>query len=517
MREDIFAELIRTSKFEFTLVISDESQAYISQPLDASMNPQFNSHACCFVWLWKDDVNSDTVYPWSVKFADASGEALFRDAFGACLYEVLNKSEFLKVKAEDRPWIVNAYKEDVEMADADAREEDDEDEGSNEDSDEDDDRYQDAVDGGAPGDKTAKITNLTIGKRDRSYFVRGQSIGVLSHPSGNSLEYSTVINNVASLDNKAFTPSKVLLHDGDRSMLLMHPNKEHTVYRMDLGVGKVVEEWTIDDVTPVHEIIPSAKNNAAAGGNTLVGINHNSIFRIDPRLSAKKLVQSESKTYTSNVGNFNCATTTSAGNLAVGSSKGDIRLYNKLNVRAKTHLPGLGDPVIGIDTTEDGKWIIATCRTYLLLVCTEAKDAKVSGAVFSGFNKSLGSQKPFPVRLQLRPEHVAWMGGVVSFTTAKFNTSSNADSAGQFEETSIVTSTGNFVVSWNFRRVKQGKLNDYTIKQFGSNVVADNFKFGEDQNIIVALPEDVHMVAKKNLQTPTKMLKSRSSIVNSPY
>lgn len=116
-----------------------------------------------------------------------------------------------------------------------------------------------------------------------------------------------------------------------------------------------------------------------------------------------------------------------------------------------------------------------------------------------------------PKRLQLKPEHVAWMGVEISFTPAKFNTSVSG------EETSIVTSSGPFVISWNFNRVKVGHLTSYTIKRYDDNVVADNFKFGADKRIIVALQDNVEMISKSTLQTPTKMLKSRSTIVNSPY
>lgn len=48
-------------------------------------------------------------------------------------------------------------------------------------------------------------------------------------------------------------------------------------------------------------------------------------------------------------------------------------------------------------------------------------------------------------------------------------------------------------------------------------MVADNFKFGGDERIIVTLPENVEMIGKSNLTTPRKFLKSRSSFVNSPY
>ncbi len=73
------------------------------------------------------------------------------------------------------------------------------------------------------------------------------------------------------------------------------------------------------------------------------------------------------------------------------------------------------------------------------------------------------------------------------------------------------------MITWNFRQVKAGKVYDYSIKKYTQNVVADNFKFGQENSIIVALPSDVQMVQKSNLTTPTKMLKSRCGIVNSPY
>jgi hypothetical protein len=137
-----------------------------------------------------------------------------------------------------------------------------------------------------------------------------------------------------------------------------------------------------------------------------------------------------------------------------------------------------------------------------MVIDTEPGDGAVSA-----FSRS---HKAKPKRLTLKPEHVAWMGKNVNFTPAKFNTGSDL-------EKTIVTSTGPFVITWNFRRVKNGHLYDYSIKQYTEDVIADNFKFGEDRNIIVALGGNVEMTAKSQLQTPTKLLKSRHSIVNSPY
>ena len=136
------------------------------------------------------------------------------------------------------------------------------------------------------------------------------------------------------------------------------------------------------------------------------------------------------------------------------------------------------------------------------------------------------------------------MDSAVNFTPARFNTGVNET------EKTIVTSTGKNVITWNFRRLKQGRTDDYNIKQYDSRVVADNFKYGADKNIIVALEHNVIMANKKdlakvsshrmtlatwankqptraslaphltkgNLSTPTKKLRdSHSTIVHSPY
>ena len=168
------------------------------------------------------------------------------------------------------------------------------------------------------------------------------------------------------------------------------------------------------------------------------------------------------------------------------------------------------DPVTGIDVTEDGTYVLATCKTYLLLISTALKSESATG-----FQKSMGDSKQPPKRLQLRPEHVASMGCPVAFTTARFHT-------GEGGERTIVTSTGPYVVTWNLRRVKSGQLYDYQIKRYPDKIVADNFKYGQDKSIIVTLPHDVTMISKKSLTTPAKLFSPskgslRDSVVNSPF
>ncbi|KAF9018163.1 hypothetical protein BGZ52_004484 [Haplosporangium bisporale] len=71
----------------------------------------------------------------------------------------------------------------------------------------------------------------------------------------------------------------------------------------------------------------------------------------------------------------------------------------------------------------------------------------------------------------------------VSFTPARFNTGANE------EEMQIVTSTGPYVITWNFRRVKLGHR-EYSMREYQQKVVADNFRYGQSRSIIVTLPDD---------------------------
>lgn len=74
------------------------------------------------------------------------------------------------------------------------------------------------------------------------------------------------------------------------------------------------------------------------------------------------------------------------------------------------------------------------------------------------------------------------------------------------EENAIVTSTGEYVVAWDFNKVKKGHLDKYHIKKcvhyaltftlrfvllmaytpprYEDRVVQDNFKFGDDKEIV---------------------------------
>lgn len=208
-----------------------------------------------------------------------------------------------------------------------------------------------------------------------------------------------------------------MLHEQDSKMILMNPTDPNSLYSMDIERGKVVEEWKVHDDVTVSHIAPDSKFAGTTREQTLVGASHNALFRIDPRVSGNKMVDSQYKQYAGK-NKFSGVATTAEGRLAVASEKGDIRLFDSIGKNAKTALPPLGDPIIGIDVTANGRWIVATTKTYLLLIDTLIGEGRYAGQL--GFDRSFpATAKPMPRRLQLRSEHVAYMNHDIAFSPAK--------------------------------------------------------------------------------------------------
>ncbi|KAJ2887008.1 Vacuolar import and degradation protein 27, partial [Coemansia aciculifera] len=220
-----------------------------------------------------------------------------------------------------------------------------------------------ATAGGKEG-HSAKNSMLAVGyKHDRSFVVRGSRIGVFRHGENDDIEFDTTISRIDDTRGTEFTPSSVMLHEQDSSMVLMNRDRPHELYRMDLEYGKVVEEWKVHEDIPTVSIAPNTKYSQMTGDKTLVGLSHNMLYRIDPRVGGDNMVvQNELQAYTTK-SHFTAAATTDSGAIAVGSGKGEIRLFDRLGVRAKTTLPALGEAILGIDVTSDGRYVVATCKT----------------------------------------------------------------------------------------------------------------------------------------------------------
>ncbi|KIK94690.1 hypothetical protein PAXRUDRAFT_827728 [Paxillus rubicundulus Ve08.2h10] len=508
----------RTSgDYNYWLVATSDAGDLIMHKIASDMNPRWSPKTHSLTW----NHNVESTYgSWAFQFTSKEAYDSFKAAFARASWETLHRTSWTKIKADEQAYVMSSTTEDVEMHDAEDEREDEEEVLSELDPEEEpsEDEDSEAEDTSPlPTLSGERNSRLTIGyKGDRSYVVRGNNIGVFSHSGDNQVKYFATIAKIATTKGKEFKPREVMLHDQDSKMILMNPADPHSLYNMDIERGKVVEEWKIHDDITVNHMAPENKFAQTTREQTLVGASHNALFRIDPRISGSKMVDSQYKQYVSK-NEFSGVATTASGKLAVASAKGDIRLFDSIGKNAKTALPPLGDPIIGVDVTASGRWIVATTKSYLLLIDTLIGEGRYAGSL--GFDRSFpANAKPMPRRLTLRAEHVAYMNHDVSFSPARFN-----QGEGQ-EENAIVTSTGKYVIAWDFKKVKKGQLDKYEIKKYEDNVVQDNFKFGDDKEIIVALENNVLAINKKNLKRPTRTslapmtaLKSRSSIVHSPY
>ncbi|KAL6400703.1 hypothetical protein AUP68_16418 [Ilyonectria robusta] len=442
--DTIIATVSEVGKWEYWLQIESTEKAWLGTPVVADFNPVFDFEYLSFVF---NHFSSDgTARSWLLRFKDQPTLEKFQQAIMQAIWEKLNETKWAKIQEKEREYLAVGY------------------------------------------------------KHDRSFVVRGSKIGVFKHTENNRLEFATNISKVTTPNGKLMNPKKVMLHSEDRDLILQNEIDPNKLYRMDLEYGKVVDEWKVHDDIPVVTFAPENKFAQMTSEQTFLGVSHNALYRIDPRLSGQKLVDSDMKQYASK-NDFSALATTEKGYIAVASNKGDIRLFDRLGIRAKSQLPALGDPIVGMDVSADGRWILGTTRNYILLVDAQQKSGKNEGKL--GFEKGFAADsKPHPRRLALTPEHVAQFyhetGKSVSFTPAKFNTGAGA------EETSIITATGPYIIEWNLKRILKGMKAPYKIKRYEEEVKADDFKFGSDKNVIVALPNEVNMVAKQSLRKPTR-------------
>ncbi|KAF9696454.1 hypothetical protein EKO04_005653 [Ascochyta lentis] len=499
---NVTATVTEIGDWQYWLHIVGDEREWLGQPIVDDINPVFNYEFKSFIF--NHYLEDGSAYSWLLRFKDQENLESIQNGVMQALWEHLNQVKWQKAKDTDREYVLEAF-QDMTMEDAPEEEEEEEDEEEFEDANDqrsehyDSDESEDDTET-APKDGDEN-SQLAVGyKHDRSFVVRGNKIGVFKHTADNQLQFSTTISNVMTPKGKAFNPNKVMLHQQDQDLILQNLDNPNSLYRMDLETGKVVDEWNIHDDIPVKVFAPESKFAQMSGEQTFLGLSGNALFRVDPRLNGNKLVDDQLKQYaTKNA--FSAAATTEKGHIAVASEKGDIRLFDRLGINAKTLIPALGDPIIGMDVSADGRWVLATTRTYLLLIDALQKGGKNDGKL--GFEKSFAKDdKPQPRRLALTPAHVAQFQhetkAPISFTTAHFNTGLDDT------ETTIITATGPFIITWSMKKVLANRRDPYNIKRYAEEVKADNFKFGSDKNLIVALPNEVDMVARRALQKPTR-------------
>lgn len=493
-------------KFEYWLEVDSRSKRFIGCAITSDMNPVFNYEHLSFIFNFFTDTSA---FSWLLKFGTFEQLEKFQESFMQAMWEATNQRRWVKVDSGERECdtLVDTLRDfnvnDTDMADGDTDSEDEEtrsgirsSRGILEDYDTDE-EFDEVKRLGGTGKNSKLITGNTL---DRSFVVRDNKLGVFKQTDNNGLEFQATIDDIKTTRGKSFIPEKAMLHLQDRSLILQDPGEPTSLYRMDLDYGKVVEEWHVSDTHAVRAFAPSHKYAQLTNEQTIIGASDTGLFRIDPRLQGDKLVASHLRDYAAPL-NFTAIGSTEKGYVAVATAKGEIRLYDRIGGNAKTQIPAMGDPIIGIDVSSDGRWILATCQTYLLLVDAHIKDGRNSGQL--GFLRTYNQgTKPIPRRLQIAPEHLAYMqvetGLPLRFTLARFNAGTGA------KEHTIVSSSGPYVITWNMAHLLRGDRTPYLIKRYAANVADDNFKFGSDKNVIIALEDDVGMDDRRTFRRPNR-------------
>lgn len=297
--------------------------------------------------------------------------------------------------------------------------------------------FEDVANGGS-------IQSLALGALDNSFLVGDVGIQVVRNFNHGISGKGVCVNYEEGRGGVArSTPRKAILMKAETNMLLMSPvveGKPHTtgLHQFDIETGRVVTEWKFEkdgtDIT-MRDVTNDSKGAQIDQGSTFLGLDDNRLCRWDMR-DRHGMVQDLTDANTpvlnwaqghqfSRGTNFQCFATTGDGSIVVGSLDGKIRLYSNNSMRqAKTAFPGLGLPITHVDVTYDGKWILGTTDTYLILICTMFTDK--DGKSKTGFAGRMGNRISAPRLLKLTPldSHMAGLNN--KFRGAQFSWVCNA-------------------------------------------------------------------------------------------
>ena len=479
--------------------------SYVIEQLD----PTFRFEQFSFIFNY---FTEKAGYTFLMRFANRDEYDKFQKMFAKALWQHNNEREWRLIKETEQDYLVDTFR-DVSLSDEDmpdAVSDDDDDVEMTDSTVNMKDNESDSEDEQKTRYKNSAEHNkgLKIGlKDDRAFISRGNKLGIFRTDNDDrKLTFSTAIESISSSrqKNKKINLDRMMLQKGDTTMIIQDTADPNTIYKMDLNRGKVVEDWTMtkDSVgIPVVNFAPNDKYAEMGDEETFLGLSKQSLFRVDPR-TKNKIVDSDFKQYKSKT-NFSQIATTDNGYIVASTKGGEIKLYDELGRNAKTSLPGLGDDFIGLTTSSDGRFILATCKTYLLLIDVKIKKGKYRYKM--GFERSFGKDdKPLPKKLTLKPEHLAYLrqvcGNNMSFTKANFNSTLQYKTN---TPSSIITSIGPFAVTWSMRKVLKNDPEPYTIRRYNDTVMMGDFTVHNAHRMIFTLPDDVTLASSKSFKKPS--------------
>lgn len=336
--------------------------------------------------------------------------------------------------------------------------------------------FEEAANGG--------VQSLTLGALDNSFLVSDLGVQVYRnfnngiHGKGICVKFDGGLRS-GEKSGEYSTPKKSLLMRAETNMMLMSPAKDAKpnasgLKQLDIETGKIVTEWKFEkdgaDIT-MRDITNDTKGSQMdPSESTFLGLDDNRLCQWDMRDRSgmvQKIATSNSPVLHWSQGhqfsrgtNFQCFATTGDGSIVVGSLDGKIRLYSKTSMRmAKTAFPGLGSPITHVDVTYDGKWILGTTDTYLVLICTLFTDK--DGKTKTGFSGRMGNKIPAPRLLKLTPLDSHLAGANNKFHSGHFSWVTESGK----QERHLVATVGKFSVVWDFQQVKNTAHDCYRNQQ----------------------------------------------------
>lgn len=463
--------------FRYYLVVNDTNsdKTFTCTGISQEMNLIINRSENLIMWLSKEDVTSNEMTAYNFVFFEESKAEALRKVMAKTQYEASTCSKYENLNEDDQHWLENENVPDEDEVSS--SEPDVEMEMENE--------FQEST-----SELPNKVTTQAY-LHDRTFVVRdNNTIGVYKTDEEDVLTHLANLPAVAKYEDKDIDIKNALMFQSDTNMILLDKNNPNSVFRYDLGKGKIIEEWSAESMKKIDALSQEMKFGQMTDSQIITGVNTNNLFTMDARINKKNKVVS-SKSYKTNP-KMNCLTTTEFGGIATGSLNGEVRLYNQVGKNAKTLLPCFGDPIRAIDVTADGKYLLSTCDKYLILIPTSCKGDK------NGFTAQMGKEKPHPKTLKIKPIDInKYHLEKLSFTPARFNVN-KVDG-----ETNIISSMGDYVIIWNFSKIKKGILDDYKIKKVNQNIIENQFKFNRNQ-IVVTMENKLRIQNQKRLFTDNK-------------
>ena len=317
-------------------------------------------------------------------------------------------------------------------------------------------------------------------KYDKAFLIKdNNTIDVLNLEEGeNNINKNTSFIPFKNKENIQITEAKMF--NGDNQILFKDKINVDTLWQYDLNKENIVQEWKCgDNGANLIDFTHSKKLGQLSPYCDIYGINKNKIFSMDGRVNRKNKIVEDKIYGPGSSKDFTCIATPQFEAFATGSNDGNIRLYNDITKNAKTLIPCFGDPIISIDITKNGDYLLVTCEKYLMLINTRGDNDE------NAFTVTLKRAKRKPITLKMNPEDVVNKQlGEDNYTPAKFDVNKSTN------ETIITSSLGPYIIVWNFEQVKKGNINTYQMKNVNEYVIGNTTKFDKNK-LIVTMPNKV--------------------------